>query len=79
MWYLCWREKRNVFFSHSILYSRFRFQSIYKFHLSEIFYPVPTRQKRMPTRQNPDAYSLSGQLLPVGGKGVFGKEIVNYS
>ena len=32
-----------------------------------------------PIRQNPDAYSFSGQLLPVGRKGGFGKVIVNYS
>lgn len=40
---------------------------------------MPTRQKWLPTRQNPDAYSFSDQLLPVGGKGGFGKVIVNYS
>ncbi|WP_439787094.1 hypothetical protein, partial [Parabacteroides goldsteinii] len=74
-----WREKRNVFFSHSIFHIYFIFQSIHKFHLSGISYPVPTHQKWLPIRQNPDAYSFSGQLLPVGRKGGFGKVIVNYS
>lgn len=72
-------KKGTFFFSHSIFHIYFIFQSIHKFHLSGIFYPVPTRQKWMPTRQTPDAYSFSGQLLPVGRKGGFGKAIVNYS
>ena len=72
-------EKKGTFFL-VIQFSTYTlyFKAYIDFHLSGIFYPVPTRQKRMPTRQNPDAYSFSGQLLPVRGKGGFGKAIVNY-
>ena len=73
-------EKKGTFFL-AIQFSIYTlyFKSIHKFHLSGISSSVPIRQKWMPTRQNPDAYSFSGQLLPVGRKGGFGKVIVNYS
>ena len=68
-------EKKGTFF----LVIRFFTYTLYFKAYTGIFYPVPTHQKWLPIRQNPDAYSFSDQLLPVGRKGSFGKAIVNYS
>ena len=62
-------EKKERFLAIQFSIYTFIFQSIHKFHLSGISSSVPIRQKWMPTRQNPDAYSFSDQLLPVGRKG----------
>ena len=68
-------EKKGTFFLVISQFSHiyFIFQSIHKFHLSGISYPVPTHQKWLPIHQNPDPTRFQTSYYPLGEKVFLGK------